>query len=321
MKNNLIDYDKTYKNKEMCDILGIKYNAHNPKRSLEEIERIYELKKVSSQKYKFIKELSEDDKVLRWKSTEYRRLFQDIVYTTLSCCENNTIWKSDNDYMLIFHMVNRNFEMFTKSYICKQREQFLLDNNKDVEFEATAMNFAGEVRTMLRQILRDTFKKMEKENLVFVKEHYIFGVYKSFIDKTTGQKRTYSEPKIATDDEIELLMENQTKVLQENELSDMYDKIDDVRDNKIRFELRQQLSSKMGIQYYTLQRELILNRYGLQYKVEHDSELSELKRHLNKGTVNKILSSSQGYLKEMDKYLKKDLAHLLIEINDKDILI
>ena len=319
--DNKYDYNKHYKIKEMCELFNIKYDSHNPNRSLEEIERLYELEKISPQKYRIVKEWSEDEKVFRWKSTEYKRLFKDIVYTTLSCSENNKIWKSDNDYMVIFHMVNKNFEKFTKNYIFKPREEFLTEHNKDVFFEGQAMYFAHEVRQMLRQILRDTFKKMEDENLIFVKEHYIFGIIKSYTDPKDNKTKTYSVPKVASDDEIELFMAGQTKVLQDNELDNLYSKIDDIRDSKVRYELRQQLSEKLGIQYYSLQRELILNRYGLQYKVEHNDELRELKRHLNKGTINKVLSSNQGHLKEMDKYLKGELAHLLIEIHDKDILI
>ena len=85
--------------------------------------------------------------------------------------------------------------------------------------------------------------------------------------------------------------------------------------------LRNQIAFRLGIVYYRTDKELILNRYGLNYKVERDENLLELKRHLNKGTINKVLNSTQGKLKEIEKYRRDELAQLLIEVNDSKTLL
>ena len=299
---------------------GIKYDKYHSKRSLAEIERIFEVEQITDRKYRLVKELSEDEKIDRWKVTEYKKLFQDVVYTVLSCSEDNSILQSDDEYMLIFHMVNKNFKMFTQNYLNNKRTKFLSDHDKDVYFEADAMYFANEVRTMLKGVLRTTFDKMKSENLIYIKEHIVFGIYKSFIDEK-GNTITYSEPRFATNEEIELLMEAETRVLQENKLDDQYESLKEITDYKLKCYLRNQIAFKLGIVYYRTDKELILNRYGLNYKVERDATLSELKRHLNKGTINKVLNSTQGKLKEIEKYRCDELAHLLIEIDSGDILL
>ena len=148
----------------------------------------------------------------------------------------------------------------------------------------------------------------------------MFGIYKSFIDEK-GNTITYSEPRFATNEEIELLMETETRVLQENKLDDQYESLKEITNYKLKCYLRSQIAFKLGIVYYRTDKELILNRYGLNYKVERDATLSELKRHLNKGTINKVLNSTQGRLKEIEKYRCDELAHLLIEIDSGDILL
>lgn len=318
--DNKYDYNKICTIKELCQMLGFRYDKYHSKRSLEEIERNFEIEKISDRKYRLVKELSEDEKIERWKVTEYKKLFQDVVYTVLSCSEDNSILQSDDEYMLIFHMVNKNFKMFTQNYLNNKRTKFLSDHNKDVYFEADAMYFANEVRKMLKDVLRTTFNKMKDENLIYVKEHIVFGIYKSFTDEK-GNTIQYSEPRFATNEEIELLMETETKVLQENKLDDKYESLKDITDYKLKCYLRNQIAFRLGVMYYRADKELILNRYGLNYKVERDENLLELKRHLNKGTINKVLNSTQGKLKEIEKYRRDDLAKLLIEVHDTKSLL
>ena len=318
--DNKYDYNKICTIKELCQILSLKYDKYHSKRSLIEIERSYEIEQVTDRKYRLVKELSEDEKIDKWKITEYKKLFQDVVYTVLSCSVDNSILQSDDEYMLIFHMVNKNFKMFTQNYLNNKRTKFLSDHDKDVYFEADAMYFADEVRKMLKDVLRTTFNKMKDENLIYIKEHIVFGIYKSFVDEK-GNTIPYSEPRFATNEEIELLMETETKVLQENKLDDKYESIKEITDYKLRCYLRTQIAFKLGIVYYRADKELILNRYGLNYKVERDATLSELKRHLNKGTINKVLNSTQGKLKEIEKYRRDELAKLLIEVHDNKSLL
>lgn len=313
MTNKEYDYNKLCTIKELCEMTGTKYDKYHSKRSLVEIERNHEVIQITDRKYRLVRELSEDEKIEKWKTTEYKKLFQDVVYTVLSCSEDNSILQSDDEYMLIFHMVNNNFKMFTQNYLNNKRTKFLTEHDKDVYFEADAMYFAEEVRKMLKGVLRTTFKKMESENLIYIKEHIVFGIYKTFINEK-GVTISYSEPRFATNEEIELLMETETKVLQENELADKYESLKEITDYKLKCYLRSQIAYKLGIVYYRTDREIILNRYGLNYKVERDKTLSELKKHLNKGTINKVLKSTQGKLKEIEKYKRDDLAKLLIEV-------
>lgn len=318
--NNIYDYNKICTIKELCQMTGVDYDKYHSKRSLAEIERKFEVEQITDRKYRLVKELSEDEKIDKWKVTEYKKLFQDVVYTVLSCSEDNSILQSDDEYMLIFHMVNKNFKMFTQNYLNNKRTKFLSDHNKDVYFEADAMYFANEVRKMLKDVLRTTFNKMKDENLIYVKEHIVFGIYKSFTDEK-GNTIQYSEPRFATNEEIELLMETETKVLQENKLDDKYESLKDITDYKLKCYLRNQIAFRLGVMYYRVDKELILNRYGLNYKVERDENLLELKRHLNKGTINKVLNSTQGKLKEIEKYRRDDLAKLLIEVHDTKSLL
>lgn len=305
-----IDYNRHYTIKEMCQVLGYKYNSKNPSRSLAEIERSYELEQISKQRYRIVKELSEDEKIDKWKVTEYKKIFKDITHIILSYSKDNRIWKSDDDYMLFFEMVNKNFKMFTQHYSSETRQRFLEVHDKDIYFEVDAMNFSDEVRQILKRILNETFQQMEEENLITIEYHTILGIPKSYTDGK-GNFVIYSEPREATTDEKELLMETETKVLQDNGYADL-NKIQQVKNYKERLFLRQEVSRRMGILYYTKQKELILNRYGLNYKVEHNETLHELKRKLNKGTANKVLKSTQGKLKEIEYYRREELTKLLI---------
>ena len=309
----MIDYNKTHTIKELCSTLNFKYNSHNPKRSLKEVEREYNIEHIGN-KYRIVKELSEDEKIKNWRVTEYRKLFQDVVYTVLACSENNTIWKSDDDYMLIFHMVNENFKAFSNIYISKKREEFLMSHDKDMQFEQDALNFANEVRTMLKSVLNETFKKMEDENLINVVKHMMIGEFKYFINEK-GQRVTYSKKRLASNDDIEMIMAEETRIIQKYKFKDI-NKLKDVRDYKTRKMLRNEVSENLHIAYYYEEKEIILNRYGLNYKVEHDETLRTLKSHLNKGTINKVLNSKQGKLKEIGQYQKEELTQLLIEIKE-----
>ena len=63
--DNKYDYNKICTVKELCQMLGFKYDKYHSKRSLEEIERHFELEKISDRKYRLVKELSKDEKIER----------------------------------------------------------------------------------------------------------------------------------------------------------------------------------------------------------------------------------------------------------------
>ena len=188
MMNSLIDYNKTYKNKEMCDILGIKYDSHNPKRSLEEIERSYELKKISSQKYKFVKELSEDDKIKKTKSYRNKTMERfniNPIYKNKSGIykiqlENTIYIGQTNNFIERYYQHNSKLNRMNKS------TKTLLDNGalmEVIEFEddlekrlLKESKYAIEYKLMgfnvinnFNKIVKENYSKNNKEKFVIIK--------------------------------------------------------------------------------------------------------------------------------------------------------
>ena len=188
MMNSLIDYNKTYKNKEMCDILEIKYDSHNPKRSLEEIERSYELKKISSQKYKFVKELSEDDKIKKTKS--YRNKTMERFNINPINKNKSGIYKIQLENTIYIGQTNNFIERYyqhnSKLNRMNKSTKTLLDNGalmEVIEFEddlekrlLKESKYAIEYKLMgfnvinnFNRIVKENYSKNNKEKFVIIK--------------------------------------------------------------------------------------------------------------------------------------------------------
>lgn len=68
----MLDYNKLYTLRELCEVLGYKYDKKNPKRCLEKIEKEYKLEKLLPRRYRIIRKLSCSEKEM------FRRTYPDL---------------------------------------------------------------------------------------------------------------------------------------------------------------------------------------------------------------------------------------------------
>ena len=89
----MIEYDKEYSLKDICEELSIKYDKNHAIRSLNKISSDYEIEKVSRYKYKINRELTTEEKINNIVYGKYKELLRPIIITTLSKYPNNKIQK------------------------------------------------------------------------------------------------------------------------------------------------------------------------------------------------------------------------------------
>ena len=204
----MIEYDKEYSLKDICKELNVKYDKNHAKLSIKKISAEYEIEKVSRYKYKINRELTTEEKINNIVYGKYKELLRPIIITTLSKYPDNKIQKRMKEYLQIFGMVNSNYAPYTWS----NRNSALVEYIWDLDVGESIMDtFIKEVDPMLKRIVKDIWKEMEREDLIEVIPHPFIATLNT-ITLDNGNEVITIKTHQATIDERERLLEAKKRI-------------------------------------------------------------------------------------------------------------
>lgn len=284
--------------KELCELNNIEYNTKNPKLSRAKLEQLYVLEQTSKQNYNIIRELTDEEKRDLTTRVKMRDTIKDMICTSLSLVNGNTLCGSIKEYYELFALVNSNFKWFTYKDNSNKKKEYLDIHNIDASNDIIYSDFAIEVDNMFRRIVKETFEELQKELLIYVNKHLVF-VYR---------KNGYKLSKVADNDDIEEWL----KVCKGILLEYGYDNYDDIPYYD-KINIKNKISKELNIEYFYYEYELILNREHIKNNSTKCNN-AELKQRVNKMSINKLSKSKQGILKEYDIEMLNDCINTLIKI-------
>lgn len=294
--------------KELCELCDIEYNKKNPKRSLNKVKQLYVLEETAPYNYNIIRKLTKNEQITGRKLTQCKKLLEDTIYVQLSLSEDNTIRTDMKGYLELFNIVNNKYRYFAYENMSEQKYK-LLEGFVDPKFEnVTLCNYVDDVNPILYRMVKDIFKKMKSEMLIYIKEHLMFGV-KFKIPNADGSVTEYIKTHEATNDQVEEYM----RLFKEVARAEGFNNIDNLN-NRIKKKIKSIVCRQLKITYAYTEYELILNRDGLQNEVETRQDLKQLKDSLNKNVIHKLNMSKQGHLKEYTIDNKEKCSEFLIKV-------
>lgn len=286
--------------KELCEINNIEYNKEHPKRSLEKLQKIYVLEK-NGRDYNIVRELSADEQIQISKLTKCKELLEEEICYQLSNSGSNTINNDMKGFLELFGIVNSNYKFFSYNNVTKEKMELLLGTDLD---NNTLYYFVEDVNPILYRMVKEVWRKMEKEMLIYVKEHLML-CKKYKYDNEEGTVE-YTRKTVATNDQIETYMR-----LYREKANALGYKVEEVKywDGK---EIKRQVCKEMGFDWIYTEYELVLNRVGL----KNENQKREL---LNKNVIHKLNQSNQGRLKDYNKEIKSACIDFLIKTDSRSI--
>ena len=291
--------------KELCEI---EYNKSHPKRSLNKIKQKYVIEETRPYNYKIVRELTKEEQITGRKLTQCKQLLENTILVQLSLSNDNTIRTDMKGYLELFNIVNNKYRYFAYENMSEQKYK-LLEGFVDPKFEnVTLCTYVDDVNPILYRMVKDTFKKLRGEYLIYVKEHLMFGT-KFKIPNVDGTTTEYVRTYEATNDQVEEYM----RLFKETAKVEGVTNVNNLN-NRTKKKIKNIVCRQLGITYAYTEYELILNREGLQYEVENRSDLKELKDSLNKNVIHKLNMSKQGELKNYDVEDKEKCSDFLIRV-------
>lgn len=294
--------------KELCNFTNIEYNANHPSYSLNKIKQIYLLKEVGRRNYEIVRKLTKEEQITGKKLTQCKKLLEDTIYVQLSLSENNTIRTDMKGYLELFNIVNNKYRYFAYENMTKEKYK-ILEGFVDPKCENnTLCDYVDDVNPILYRLVKEAFKKMSGEMLLYVKEHLMFAK-KYIVPVESGDNIEYLRTVEATNDQVEEYMRLFRYYAHEIGV----DNIENLS-NRTKYKIKAMVCRELGITYAYTEYELILNREGLQNVVENRPDLKELKDSLNKNIIHKLNMSKQGHLKEYSIEDKEHCSDFLIRV-------
>lgn len=294
--------------KELCELCDFEYDKKNPKRSLNKVKQKYVIEETRPYDYNIIRELTKEEQITGRKLTQCKQLLENTICVQLSLSKDNTIRTDMKGYLELFSIVNSKYRYFAYENMSEQKYK-LLEGFVDPKFEnVTLCNYVDDVNPILYRMVKDTFKKLRSEYLIYVKEHLMFGT-KFKIPNVDGTTTEYVRTYEATNDQVEEYM----RLFKETAREEGFINVDNLN-NRAKKKIKNIVCRQLGITYAYTEYELILNREGLQYEVESREDLKELKDSLNKNIIHKLNISKQGELKNYEVEDKKKYSDFLIRV-------
>lgn len=307
-----IDTNKEYKIKELCEMLGIPYNKKNPKLSLKKIECQFELEQISKQKYKIVRELSQEEKSEIRLYSDCKKLLETAIYITLSETQEykNGIRGDIKDFFDKFHITNEYYKYFTYERLTEYKTDIIKKMTFGDDYDIATANlilhqFTEDVNPILRKVVLETFHKMENESYIFLNQYRMFGKVESLINES-GERYTVSSKKEATFEDNEEYITIRREIMESMGFNE-WDKVPFFTKGHI----DKQICRRMGYNYSYYEYEIGLNQSGLKRKVEKEN-LTQVLTELNQSISHKLETSRQGNLKATKKSVKKDCIDGLI---------
>lgn len=294
--------------KELCELCKIEYDKSHPKRSLNKIKQKYVIEEIRPYDYEIVRNLTKEEQITGRKLTQCKTLLENAILVQLSFSSNNTIRSDMKGYLELFNIVNSKYRYFAYENMSEEKYK-LLEGFINPKFEnVTLCNYVDDVNPILYRMVKDIFKKMKSEMLIYVREHLMFST-KFKIPQEDGSVIEYIKTHEANNDQVEEYM----KLFKQVARDEGVENIDNLN-NRVKKKIKNIVCRQLGITYAFTEYELILNRDGLQFEVENREELKELKDSLNKNVIHKLNVSKQGKLKEYDNKDKEKCSEFLIRV-------
>ena len=287
--------------KELCEVAQVDYNSNHPSYSLNKIRQIYLLEEVGKRDYKIVRKLTKQEQITGKKLTQCKQLLENVIYVQLSLSEENTLRADMKGFLELFNIVNSKYRYFAYENMTEQKYK-ILSGFVDPKYENTTLcDYVDDVNPILYRLVKQVFKKMSGEMLLYVKEHLMFAK-KYIIPQESGEGSVeYLRTVEASNDQVEEYMRLFRYYADELGVVNL-----DNLNNRTKYKIKAKVCRDLGITYAYTEYELVLNREGLQNVVGSRPDLIELKDSLNKNIIHKLNMSKQGHLKE---YSSEDKAH------------
>ena len=296
--------------KELCEVAQVDYNSNHPSYSLNKIRQIYLLEEVGKRDYKIVRKLTKQEQITGKKLTQCKQLLENVIYVQLSLSEENTLRADMKGFLELFNIVNSKYRYFAYENMTEQKYK-ILSGFVDPKYENTTLcDYVDDVNPILYRLVKQVFKKMSGEMLLYVKEHLMFAK-KYIIPQESGDSIEYLKTIEATNDQVEeymRLFRYYAEDMGAHNLNNL--------SNRTKYKIKAKVCRDLGITYAYTEYELVLNREGLQNVVEGRPDLKELKDSLNKNVIHKLNMSKQGRLKDYDIEQKEHFSDFLIKINN-----
>ena len=294
--------------KELCEVAQVDYNSNHPSYSLNKIRQIYLLEEVGKRDYKIVRKLTKQEQITGKKLTQCKQLLEDTILVQLSLSDENTLRADMKGYLELFNIVNNKYRYFAYENMTEQKYK-ILSGFVDPKCENnTLCSYVDDVNPILYRLVKEIFKKMSAEMLIYVKEHFMFAK-KYIIPQPDGSGVEYLRTVEATNDQVEEYMRLFRLYADEMGAYNL-----DNLNNRTKYKIKAKVCRELGITYAYTEYELVLNRDGLQSVIENRPDLIELKDSLNKNIIHKLNMSKQGHLKEYSAEDKEHCSNFLIKV-------
>ena len=295
--------------KELCEVAQVDYNSNHPSYSLNKIRQIYLLEEVGKRDYKIVRKLTKQEQITGKKLTQCKQLLENVIYVQLSLSEENTLRADMKGFLELFNIVNSKYRYFAYENMTEQKYK-ILSGFVDPKYENTTLcDYVDDVNPILYRLVKQVFKKMSGEMLLYVKEHLMFAK-KYIIPNESGEGSVeYLRTVEASNDQVEEYMRLFRYYADELGVVNL-----DNLNNRTKYKIKAKVCRDLGITYAYTEYELVLNREGLQNVVGSRPDLIELKDSLNKNIIHKLNMSKQGHLKEYSSEDKEHCSDFLIKV-------
>ena len=294
--------------KQLCESVNFPYNEKHPTRTLDSLKRKYVIEQNGSKKdYTIVRPLTDEEKYDLQKLSDCKKILQDTIYVQLSLVKENKIRSDIKGFLELFNMVNENYKYFAYERMTERKYNLLKDYVDPKLENATLCDFVNDIHPILNKLVKETFNKLVDERLIYKKEILMF----CYFERYKQEDGTYIEirrKEEANEQQIKEFLEYSRKYMNESG----YEKWSEVPYFK-KIEINKRICKDMNIAYVYTEYEIILNSDYIAMEVEQNKDLKELKDSLNKSTINKLLKSKQGHLKEMSVEEKIDKTNMLIK--------
>ena len=304
---NEMEFDMNIK--ELCEVAQVDYNSNHPSYSLNKIRQIYLLKEIGKRDYEIVRKLTKQEQITGKKLTQCKQLLENTICVQLSLSENNTIRADMKGYLELFNIVNNKYRYFAYENMTEQKYK-ILEGFVDPKCENnTLCNYVDDVNPILYRLVKEVFKKLSGEMLIYVKEHLMFAKKYIIPNESGASTIEYLRTVEADNDQVEEYMRLFRYYADEMGAHNI-----DNLNNRTKYKIKAKVCHDLGITYAYTEYELILNRDGLSTIVEKRPELKELKDSLNKNIIHKLNMSQQGHLKDYSIEDKEHCSDFLIKV-------
>lgn len=295
-----IKYNKPYTYAQLCELFELerKTSGSSQRSQLNNLMAQYEIENPKRNNYIIKREFSLAEKLDKQLYYKNRGYIEPLMYTMLSETYDYTIRVNMHTMLELLGIVNKDYH-------------FAKWHSKECDIEILGTDSSGlsifmkESEPMLKQIIVDILKDMEKRKLLIVNMIPMFARKYRNLDTN----KMYTKIWEASKDDIPKLLQAQRIALKNFNLEYW---------NDLQYfqygEAKDIIARELDIDYFYYDYEIILNKIGIKEYVIDDFE--SLKKGLNKHIQQKLKKSKKGELKLLEQMEKDKYVEYLIDIEN-----